>query len=162
MNVPFATLQKMVDDYETKFEHTSYYLRDQLQKIAKELNMQPSYIPPAPTKTDAEVFSPTGAVRSTIHGPDGPRYDLMMSNNVAMRRIAETFGEGFKKYGADNWKKGFPTSEYYNHAMIHLSAWTAGDFSEDHLAHACWNLMAIMWQEENKPELQDYPKLSLK
>lgn len=102
--------------------------------------------------------SPTGAVRAAAHS-EQVRYDLLLSNDVAMRRLAETFAEGFKKYGPDNWKRGFPVSELWAHAFIHLIKWIAGDKSEDHLAHACWNFMAIMWQEENKPELQDFPPI---
>ena len=101
--------------------------------------------------------SPTGAVRAAAHS-EQVRYDLLLSNDVAMRRLAETFAEGFKKYGPDNWKRGFPVSELWAHAFIHLIKWINGDKSEDHLAHACWNFMAIMWQEENKPELQDFPQ----
>lgn len=102
----------------------------------------------------------SGAVRAEKYG-DKVRYDLLLSNDVAMRRIAETYAEGYKKgYAHDNWKKGFPVSELFAHAFIHLMKWISGDKSEDHLAHACWNLMAIMWQEERKPEFQDYPPIA--
>lgn len=107
-------------------------------------------------KDQQNYTSPTGAVRAAAHS-EQVRYDLLLSNDVAMRRLAETFAEGFKKYGPDNWKRGFPVSELWAHAFIHLIKWIAGDKTEDHLAHACWNFMAIMWQEENKPELQDFP-----
>lgn len=100
--------------------------------------------------------SPTGAVRASAHS-ESVRYDLLLSNEVAMRRLAETFAEGFKKYGPVNWKKGFPVSELFAHFFDHIIKWISGDKTEDHLAHACWNLMAIMWQEEHKPELQDFP-----
>lgn len=98
----------------------------------------------------------TGAVRSEIVSAK-VRFDLLDSNDTMMRRLAETFAEGFVKYGADNWKKGFKASEYYNHARIHLLQWIGGDTTEDHLAHAVWNLGAIMWTAEHKPELMDYP-----
>lgn len=98
----------------------------------------------------------TGAVREKRLG-DRVRWDLLDSNDVALRRLAETFAEGYKKYGADNWKKGFPASELYNHAREHMLSWISGDKSEDHLAHAVWNLCALMWQEEKKPEQMDYP-----
>lgn len=98
----------------------------------------------------------TGAIRSEIVAA-AVRYDLLDSNDVAMRRLAETFAEGFKKYGADNWKKGFKASELWQHMRIHLVAFITGDSTEDNLAHACWNLMALMWVQEKKPELMDYP-----
>lgn len=105
-----------------------------------------------PTKTQFD----TGAVRDKRLG-DRVRWDLLDSNDVALRRLAETFAEGYAKYGADNWKKGFPASELYNHAREHMLNWIGGDKSEDHLAHAVWNLMALMWQEEKKPDQMDYP-----
>lgn len=40
-----------------------------------------------------------------------------------------------------------------NHAVRHLYLWLQGDTSEDHLAHAAWNIFAIMHFEEARPEL---------
>lgn len=106
-----------------------------------------------PTPVDA--FG-TGAVRHKKLS-DKYRFDLLDSNDEAMRRLAATFAEGFQKYGADNWKKGFPASDLYAHAREHMLLWIHGDATEDHLAHACWNLMAIMWMEKNRPEMIDFP-----
>lgn len=105
--------------------------------------------------------STTGAVRSKLLA-EGFRFDLLDSNDSAMRRLAAVFALGFKKYGADNWKRGFPNSEYYAHAREHMLAYAShkkcceGD-PEDDIAHACWNLMAIMWNEEHLPEMCDFP-----
>lgn len=109
----------------------------------------------SPTQNEKAQFD-TGAVRDKRLG-DRVRWDLLDSNDVALRRLAETFAEGYKKYGADNWKKGFPASELYNHAREHMLLWIGGDKSEDHLAHAVWNLCAIMWQEEKLTDQMDYP-----
>jgi len=95
----------------------------------------------------------TGAVRGT--DADSTRYDLI--SPVAMRRIAETYAEGATKYGAHNWRKGFPASDLMNHALKHLYTFLAGDRSEDHLAHATWNLMAIMHFQEKMPGMIDIP-----
>lgn len=108
---------------------------------------------PPPTET-----SDTGAVRSTLYtkGHTFPvRHDLFLMNDVAIRRIGEAYGEGNGKYGACNWMKGFQQSVYLNHALEHLINYTAGDRSEDHLAHAAWNLCSLMWVEHHKPELLD-------
>ncbi len=86
------------------------------------------------------------------------RYDLMMRNDVGMRRLAETWGEGEAKYGPDNWMKGFPESVLISHTMEHIRLYLLGDKSEDHLAHAAWNLLALCWVEERKPELLDLTK----
>ncbi len=102
----------------------------------------------------------TGAVRSAgCAGEEGYqfplRFDLLFSNGEALRRLAATFGEGFAKYGADNWKKGIPESNLLNHAIAHLALYCERDTTEDHLAHATWNLLTLMWQQRNKPELLD-------
>lgn len=108
-----------------------------------------------PTRT-----SSTGAIRNKLLGEEF-RFDLLDSNDSAMRRLAKVFALGFKKYGPDNWKKGFPNSEYYAHAREHMLAWASCpsnlNRTEDDIAHACWNLMAIMWNEEHLPQMCDFP-----
>lgn len=94
---------------------------------------------------------PTGAVRSS--DADGVRYDLITP--VGLRRLAETYKEGSLKYGDNNWQKGFPASDVMNHAIRHMYLWLDGDKTEDHLAHAAWNLLTIMHFEERKPECID-------
>lgn len=108
-----------------------------------------------PPKTET---ADTGAVRSKLYELGYRfelRYDLMLDNDVAMRRIAEVFGEGFRKYPFRNWKKGFPESVYINHAFEHLRMHITGDTTEDHIAHATWNLMSLMFTQERRPELLD-------
>lgn len=93
----------------------------------------------------------TGAVRST--DANDVRYDLI--SPIGLRRLAETYAEGAKKYAPNNWLNGIPASDCLNHAMRHIELWRFGDRSEDHLAHAVWNLMAIQHFEETRPELID-------
>lgn len=81
------------------------------------------------------------------------RFDLI--GPWAERRLAETFGEGSAKYGDYNYYKGIPESNLLNHALNHLNLHRTGDTTEDHLAHAVWNLCAIMDMEELHPELLD-------
>lgn len=99
----------------------------------------------------------SGAVRdANVAGAKGgfpARYDLV--SPIALRRIAETYGEGAQKYNDHNWRKGMPISSCVNHAFAHLIAYMMGDGSEDHAAHCCWNLMAIMHFQETQPELFD-------
>lgn len=91
----------------------------------------------------------TGAVRGT--DADLTRYDLI--SPIGLRRLAETYAEGSRKYGDDNWLKGIPANNLLNHAIKHIEQWRGGDTSEDHLAHAAWNLFAIMHFEEFMPEM---------
>jgi len=93
----------------------------------------------------------TGAVRS--NDADNVRYDLITP--IGLRRLAETYAEGAKKYGEHNWRKGIPASDLINHAIRHIYLWLDGDNREDHLAHAVWNLMTCMHFEEMRPDLMD-------
>lgn len=99
-------------------------------------------------KVKKKKFS-TGANRSTDR--EGMRYDLI--DATAMRRLAITCNEGAVKYGEDNWLKGFPVNDILNHALAHIFSYLDGDRSEDHLAHAMWNLQAAIKSEESWPQL---------
>ena len=99
----------------------------------------------------------TGARRCA--DADTTRYDLI--SPIGMRRLAETYAEGCGKYPPDpdthrqNWTKGMPVSSILNHAIRHIFMYLAGDTTEDHLAHCCWNVIAAMHMEETMPEMVD-------
>jgi hypothetical protein len=105
------------------------------------------------TTTEGNITFGTGAVRGT--DADTTRYDLITP--IGLRRLAETYAEGARKYSPRNWEKGIPASNLLNHALKHQQQWLAGDRSEDHLAHAAWGLFALMHFEEVRPELVDIP-----
>lgn len=91
----------------------------------------------------------TGAVRSG----DANTVMYQLISPIGMRRLAETMKEGFDKYGAYNWERGMPIGDILNHALRHIFIYLSGDRSEDHLAHASWNLFAAMHMEETHPDL---------
>lgn len=101
-----------------------------------------------------KVVHATGATRSSE--ADGWRYDLIPQRGL--ERVAKTCHEGAVKYTPHNWKKGFAWSVMIAHATKHIAMWLMGDKSEDHLAHACWNLLALMDYEVIHPELNDIPE----
>ena len=104
--------------------------------------------------TDANMTTfPTGAVRGT--DAENVRFDLITP--IGLRRLAETCAEGAKKYGDRNWQKGIPASVMLNHAIRHVFLYLQGDGSEDHLAHAAWNILGVCHFEETMPELIDVP-----
>ena len=103
-------------------------------------------------ETNVTTFS-TGAVRGT--DAENVRFDLITP--IGLRRLAETCAEGAKKYGCWNWLKGMPASVMLNHAIRHLYLWLEGDKSEDHLAHAVWNCLAVCHFEEEMPQMIDIP-----
>ena len=76
---------------------------------------------------------------------------------IGLRRLALTCAEGEAKYGAHNGTKRIPASCLINHALRHVNLWLMGDNTEDHLAHATWNLLATIHFEESRPELIDIP-----
>lgn len=92
----------------------------------------------------------TGAVRSA--DKVGVMYHLITP--IGLRRIAETYKEGFDKYGAFNWERGMPIGDILNHAIAHIYDYLEGKpTNEDDLAHAAWNLLAAMHMEETHPHL---------
>lgn len=91
-----------------------------------------------------EEFS-TGARRDVQQGK--PRFDLLPV--PALRRLADLYGRGAAKYGDRNWEKGMPFSRVYASALRHLFAWAEGvQDGEDHLAGAAFNLLALIFYDE--------------
>ncbi len=100
----------------------------------------------------------TGAVRSSDKA--GVMYHLITP--IGMRRIAETYKEGFDKYGAFNWERGMPIGDILNHAIAHIYQFLSGvESGEDDLAHAAWNLLAAMHMQETHPELDHQLRFKL-
>lgn len=86
----------------------------------------------------------TGSVRDTQVGKG--RYDLIPP--ISLKRLAQHYENGARKYGDRNWELGQPLSRYLNSALRHLQNILAGDTSEDHLAAAAWNVFAIIHTQE--------------
>lgn len=91
----------------------------------------------------------TGAVRSA--DCEQTRYDLI--SPIGLERLARTYAEGAEKFGAFNWENGMPVNDLLNHAIAHVYKFLGGDRSEDHLAHAAWNLLGAIHSLELWPEL---------
>ena len=82
----------------------------------------------------------TGSVRDSSEGKG--RQDLIPP--YPLKRLAQHYENGAKKYGDRNWEMGQPVNEYYNSAFRHLTAWMDGDNSEDHLSAGVWNLFGMI------------------
>jgi hypothetical protein len=93
----------------------------------------------------------TGSQRDTATGK--PRMSLVPTEELL--RVAKHFMTGAEKYGENNWKLGQPLSVLYDSAQRHTMKYFSGETDEDHAAAAIWNLMAMMWLEKNKPEMDD-------
>ena len=82
---------------------------------------------------------------------DGVAYHLI--SPIGLARLAATYREGSDKYGDYNWTKGLSIGECLNHALRHIFYYLLGDRSEDHLAHAAWNLFTVMHFEYTDRQL---------
>jgi len=93
----------------------------------------------------------TGAVRDSMEGKGFPS----MIPTCAIMAMAKRFEDGATKYGADNWRKGIPTSRYCDSAYRHLMQCRDGDTTEDHFGAVLWNMACWLWTQNkiNKGEL---------
>ena len=82
----------------------------------------------------------SGATRDTSTGKG--RFDLIPSG--PLMRLAKVYERGAVNHGARNWEKGFLLSRCIDSALRHIIQYKDGDHSEDHIAQAVWNLMALM------------------
>jgi hypothetical protein len=94
----------------------------------------------------------TGASRSS--DVEGVRYDLVPAEGV--EAVAQAMHEGAESHGDHNWKKGLKNSVLVNHALRHIYIYMKeGHQAEDHIGHACANLMMLKWNEKHLPEFND-------
>lgn len=70
----------------------------------------------------------------------------------AIRRLAQHYEGGAKKYGDRNWELGQPVGRYLDSALRHLFAVLEGKDDEDHLAAAAWNVLGAIEMEERIEE----------
>jgi hypothetical protein len=81
------------------------------------------------------------------------RFDLIPPQ--MLRRLAGLYERGASKYGDSNWQKGTKCSRFMDSALRHINEYREGYRDEDHIIAAIWNLTAIVYFEEMKPELND-------
>jgi hypothetical protein len=85
-----------------------------------------------------------------------PELDYLLQFPTATQAFCRVKELGAIKYERGNWKKGGkPDHEYTSACLRHLVAFARGEYYADdsgcaHLAHAMWNLMALM--ELNYPD----------
>lgn len=70
--------------------------------------------------------------------------------------LGEVLAYGTKKYAPDNWKK-VPATDHYNHVLIHLAAWKAGDASDDHAGHALCRMAMFYEMQRVEKTTSDQP-----
>lgn len=134
-----------------KYGENSYYTKEMLKSIIideRTINFPEPIIPPCVKGIDDGgkriTYGNNGAMREPSTGKG--RYDLITP--FGLERLARWYELGAQKYSDRNWEKGIPFSRYFDSAMRHMNKYMIGMTDEDHLAAACWNLLAIMHHEE--------------
>lgn len=126
----------------------------QIKQVVEAAKQKSAVSKPKKKATGVRIIKmATGARReSGVAGAKDTKFPAKFSLIPArgLQRIATTCGEGFLKYGQGNWLNGFKETELLDHAEAHLNEHKKGDKSEDHIAHAVWNLLVLMHIQETE------------
>lgn len=81
------------------------------------------------------------------------RYDLVPVGPI--EDLVRVFTAGASKYGDRNWEQGLSDDRLYAALMRHIMEWRKGnridpEYGLPHMAHAMWNVMAIMYFEDKR------------
>ncbi len=93
----------------------------------------------------------TGAQRDNGDG----KHRMSLVPHKALNDVMVRYLQGADAYGENNWKKGMKHSVLYDSAMRHLMQDFTGDDTEDHLGAALWNIMGMIWNRDNKLDMDD-------
>ncbi len=115
------------------------------------------YCPSCQPESESKSTFSTGAQRSADPIPSR----LALIPLEAIDAYGRAFAVGEAKYGRDNWLKGIPQTNLMEHAVRHCYRYLRGNKSEDDLGHAFWNLGTAIFQDINRPDMDDRPKYHL-
>lgn len=76
---------------------------------------------------------------------------------TSMLEVSKHYEDGCRKYGERNWEKGIPSHSYVDSGIRHLLKYCRGDKDEPHDRAFIWNMLAILWTDENKKDMIDLP-----
>tara|TARA_S200002703_G_C3728280_1_gene223807 strand:- start:16 stop:363 length:348 start_codon:yes stop_codon:yes gene_type:complete len=93
----------------------------------------------------------TGAQRDNADN----KLRMSLVPHKALNDVMVRYLQGVDAYGENNWKKGMKHSVLYDSTMRHLMQDFTGDDTEDHLGAALWNIMSMIWNRDNKPDMDD-------
>lgn len=77
--------------------------------------------------------------------------------STAMLEVSKHYEDGCTKYGERNWERGIPLHCYIDSGVRHYLKYLRGDADEPHDRAFLWNLLGVLWTQDNKPELIDLP-----
>jgi hypothetical protein len=81
---------------------------------------------------------------------------------TSLKRIAQVFTYGAKKYASWNYTKGLEYSRLYGALQRHMTAWYEGEERDpetgfSHLDHAGCCIMMLIEMQQYKPAMDDRP-----
>jgi len=92
-----------------------------------------------------------GGLRDTDEG----KIDYTLIPTEGLKRLANHYKNGLKKYGRDNWKK-LSTEEdmerFKQSALRHIYQWIDGETDEDHAFAVVFNIIAYEYNKEKENE----------
>lgn len=74
----------------------------------------------------------------------------------ALIDVSKHYAAGAMKYGERNWERGIPAHCYVDSALRHYIKYLRGDDDENHDRAFIWNILALLWTEE---QFGDYPDI---
>lgn len=90
---------------------------------------------------------------------DSEKLPIHLVDPVIIEEIAKVMKHGAVKYGENNWRAGLPLTRYYSATQRHLLSWLKGEELDqsgiNHLSHAAANIMMMLYQLKNEPDLDD-------
>ena len=102
---------------------------------------------PGPKKSEGRKDD-TGKLRMSLIPP------------MPLKKLAEVYTIGEKKYDAHNWRKGIKYSRILDAMKRHMAAWEEGEITDPidgqhHLASVAWGAFALIQYELDHPEMDD-------
>lgn len=91
---------------------------------------------------------------------DQGKWSISLLPNEGIIEIAKAFGYGAKKYGPHNYRNSLEWSRLIDAAIRHLIAFKEGEDLDpesklNHVAHSGANIMMLLYNIMNKPEMDD-------
>ena len=75
----------------------------------------------------------------------------------AWLEVAKHYEDGANKYAERNWEIGIPLHCYIDSGVRHYFKFMRGDTDEPHDRAFLWNMLCLLWTQDNKPEMNDLP-----
>lgn len=75
----------------------------------------------------------------------------------ALLEVAKHYEDGAKKYDDRNWEQGIPLHCYIDSGVRHYLKFNRGDTDEPHDRAFLWNMLGLLWTQENMPDMNDLP-----